>query len=277
MRHVCRGWRASRNNLPVHASPTFVRWRTMRLLPVRRGHGLRPHDSPWPGQPLGQWSSARYARPPCALGSTRMSHEANTNAEERTTPSSDPSPADTPLASTATLIGRIREGDQGARELLVQRCLPALRRWARGRLPAYGRSLSDTDDMVQVTLMRALQRVEHFDPGREGAFLAYLRQTLVNTVRTELRTVSRRPRTEPMDEELSRRAGTAASQELVAELDAYEKALERLPATRRHAVVLRLEFGLTFPEIAEELDLPSADAARMSVSRSMVELAKELA
>ncbi len=206
-----------------------------------------------------------------------MSHEANTNAEERTTPSSDPSPADTPLASTATLIGRIREGDQGARELLVQRCLPALRRWARGRLPAYGRSLSDTDDMVQVTLMRALQRVEHFDPGREGAFLAYLRQTLVNTVRTELRTVSRRPRTEPMDEELSRRAGTAASQELVAELDAYEKALERLPATRRHAVVLRLEFGLTFPEIAEELDLPSADAARMSVSRSMVELAKELA
>jgi len=56
------------------------------------------------------------------------------------------------LTSTATLIGRIQDGDRDARELLVQRCLPALRRWAHGRLPAYGRSLSDTDDLVQVTV-----------------------------------------------------------------------------------------------------------------------------
>jgi RNA polymerase sigma-70 factor (ECF subfamily) len=52
---------------------------------------------------------------------------------------------------TVALIRRVRDGDSVARDTLLKRYLPALRRWAHGRLPASARDLSDTDDLVQVT------------------------------------------------------------------------------------------------------------------------------
>jgi RNA polymerase sigma-70 factor (ECF subfamily) len=56
----------------------------------------------------------------------------------------------------------------------------------------------------------------------------------------------------------------------------YERALQALPDPQRQAVVLRLEFGLTYPEIALELESSSANAARMLVSRSLTRLARDL-
>ncbi|MCB1054445.1 MAG: sigma-70 family RNA polymerase sigma factor [Acidobacteria bacterium] len=181
------------------------------------------------------------------------------------------------LASTATLIRRVHRGESAAREQLVERCLPLLRRWAHGRLPAYGRDLSETDDLVQVTLMRALGTLDTFEPERPGAFLAYLRQALLNTLRNELRRNRRRPATQPLVE--TDGAGAPLAQEerdFATELDLYDRGLASLPERQRQAVILRVEFGMTFPEIAEEMEMPSADAARMSVSRSLVELARVL-
>jgi len=94
---------------------------------------------------------------------------------------------------TVALIRRIRDGDSVARDTLLKRYLPALRRWAHGRLPASARDLSDTDDLVQVTLMRALNNIDEFDARHTGSFLAYLRQILLNQVRDELRRQQRRP------------------------------------------------------------------------------------
>ena len=78
-------------------------------------------------------------------------------------------------------------GDAGATERLLRRFLPVLQRWAHRRLPAGARSMAETDDLVQVTLMRALHRVPTFEHRREGAFLAYLRTILMNIVREEVR------------------------------------------------------------------------------------------
>src|SRR5262245_31483701 len=88
-----------------------------------------------------------------------------------------------PVESTAVLVDRIRHGDEAALERLFERYLPLLQRWAHGRLPARARGTADTDDLVQVTLMRALKRIEVFEVRREGAFLAYLRSILLNAVR----------------------------------------------------------------------------------------------
>ena len=63
------------------------------------------------------------------------------------------------LESTASLLSRIRAGDDSAQELLLERYLPALRRWATGRLPWRARHLADTDDIVQITLVRTLKKV----------------------------------------------------------------------------------------------------------------------
>ena len=77
----------------------------------------------------------------------------------------------TPPESTATLLSLMRDGDGAARERLVARYLPLLRRWAHGRLPGYARDLNDTNDLVQITLMSALRNLEQFESRHEGALL----------------------------------------------------------------------------------------------------------
>ncbi len=182
-------------------------------------------------------------------------------------------PAD--LESTAVLLAQVREGDEAARNRLVRRYLPILERWARGRLPARARGLADTDDLVQVTLLRALDRVKDFEPRREGAFLAYLRRILRNQILDHLRRADRRPSNELLDERLP--AGDPSPLESmvgVETLAAYEGALDRLSDEQREAVVLRIEFGFTYEQIAEAIGSPSWNAARMTVSRALVRLAE---
>ena len=184
---------------------------------------------------------------------------------------------DPSLTSTATLVRRLQSGDDGARDELVERCLPLLRRWAHGRLPGYARNLADTDDLVQVTLLRTLKRLPSMATGEGGSFLAYMRQVLRNEVRDELRRRGRRPRIEPLPEEDSAAPQPLATARDPIVLADYERALGAITPAQRDAVVLRLEFGMTFPEIALELGLPSAAAARMRVGRGLADMARALA
>ncbi len=186
-------------------------------------------------------------------------------------------PAATGPESTAQLLEDVRGGDDQARERLVSRYLPVLQQWAHGRLPLFARTIADTDDLVQVALLKALDRVKEFEPRREGAFLAYLRRIVLNSVRDEIRRAARRPgRAEnrddlPTDEPslLERAIGRDV-------VLAYEAALARLPEVQQEAVVMRIEFGFTYPEIAAALGKPTANAARMVVSRALVQLAEAL-
>ena len=181
------------------------------------------------------------------------------------------------LESTAALLELAREGDDQARDRLLSRFLPILQRWAHGRLPGYARDLLETDDLVQVTLLRALDRLKEFEPRREGAFLAYLRRILINQLRDEIRRVSRRP----TKESLSRapmKGGNSPLEDLVGRetLEKFETALHRLPQEQQEAVILRIEFGFTHQEIADAVGSPSANAARMMVARSLVRLAEDM-
>ncbi len=182
-----------------------------------------------------------------------------------------------PIESTATLLARVRAGAPGARDSLVRRYLPLLRRWASGRLPAAARDLVDTDDLVQVTLLKALDRVEGFEPRREGAFLYYLRKILLNQIRDHARRVGRRPERVEMSPDLVDHRADPLDDALRGEvMERYDEALERLTEAQREAVVLRLELGLTHAEVGEALECPSPDAARMLISRGLVRLAEEM-
>src|SRR5690606_6265763 len=97
-----------------------------------------------------------------------------------------PLSAATPTQSTATLLARVRAGDAAAREQLCAQYLPLLMRWAHGRLPAAARDLAETADLVQMTLIKALGRIDEFESRHEGAFLAYLRSALLNALRNEI-------------------------------------------------------------------------------------------
>lgn len=177
--------------------------------------------------------------------------------------------------STATLLRRVREGDRNARERLAARYLPALQSWARGRVPRSARALADTDDLVQVTLMKALEKVEQFEPRREGAFLAYLRTILRNQIVDQVRHQARRPQADPLAEDLVEEGPSPLEEAIGKEtLEAYESALERLEPKQKEAIVLRLELGWTHQQVAEALGSPSADAARMLVTRALARVAE---
>lgn len=179
--------------------------------------------------------------------------------------------------STATLLSLLRQGDGSARDRLLARYLPLLRRWAHGRLPMRARDLNDTNDLVQITLLSALKNLEQFESRHEGALLAYLRTTLINAIRGEIRRVGRAGVVEPLPDD----GEVEGAQGQVPRLDSdqwldYENALAKLPELKREAVLLRLEFGMSYAEIASALDRPSEAAASMMVSRALVELAGHL-
>ena len=194
-------------------------------------------------------------------------------AERRENPgvtSSGPS-----LESTASLLAKVRTGDEPARERLVERYLRALQRWARGRLPRFARDLTDTDDLVQITFLRALDHVDRFEHRKPGSFLAYLRQILLNEIRSQIRRAAGRPGVEGLPDGQAAPDPSPLEQAIGKEaLDTYEAALAELPQEQQEAVILRVELGFTNPEVAQALGSPSANAARMKVARALVRLAE---
>jgi len=179
------------------------------------------------------------------------------------------------MESTATLLDRIRQGDPTARDRLVRRYLPVLKRWARGRLPARARDLSDTDDLVQITLLRALDHMEGFEHRREGALIAYMRRILINAMRDEIRRANRRPPMENLGDGIRDESQSPLEAMLGRErLERYESALAKLPPRQQEAVILRLELGFTHAEVEGALEFASANAARMAVSRALIRLSE---
>src|SRR5687767_11393391 len=102
----------------------------------------------------------------------------------------DPLLSDEP---TIELVARARVGDRPAMEALLQRCLPPLKRWAHGRLPAAARGRLDTGDLVQEAALHVLGNLTTFEPRHVGAMQAYLRQSVINRICDEVRRVGRQP------------------------------------------------------------------------------------
>jgi RNA polymerase sigma-70 factor (ECF subfamily) len=132
----------------------------------------------------------------------------------------------------------------------------------------------DTDDLVQITLIRALDKVRDFQPEREGAFLSYLRSILLNALRDQIRRAHVRRAGEILDERIADPSPTVLDEVIGKDaMERYEEALAQLTESQREAVMLRLEFGYSHLEIADAVGASSADAARMLVSRGLVRLA----
>jgi len=181
------------------------------------------------------------------------------------------------VESTFVLLDLVRAGDSRALDRLFTRYVTQLRRFAHGRLPAASRDMLDTNDLVQDTLVASLKHIDAFQPEREGALLAYLRQAVVNRVRDEVRRKARRPAAATLDEQVE---GVEASPLDVAigreAADRYETALQRLKADEREILIARVELGMSFEEVAAATGRPSADAARKAVSRALLRLADEM-
>ena len=179
--------------------------------------------------------------------------------------------------TTFDLVERAKNGDSDALNELFARYLPPLRRWASGRLPRFTRDLMDTDDLVQETVFRAVKRMDRFEARHEGALQAYLRQAVVNRIRDEVRRARRAPVSEMLDDNAPDVAASPLETAIGAQaLECYEAALARLRPEERQAIVARVEMDGSYQEVARALGKPSADAARMAVSRALLRLAEEM-
>ncbi len=180
------------------------------------------------------------------------------------------------LESSFALLGRARAGDHDAWNQLIERYWPRLRAWAIGRLPptTTAHSAPETFDLVHNAILRAFTKVCSGEIHTEGALLDYLRTSVNYAIIDERRVQQRRP--------YSLAVPKNAPAEYMSPLDAaigteslekYERALATLLDQDRQAVILRIEFGLTYEEIAIQLEQPTTAATRLTVTRAIARLA----
>jgi len=177
---------------------------------------------------------------------------------------------------TVDLMSRIKAGDLEARYRLLERSVPPLRNWARGKLPRYARSLADTQDLVQNVVARTLPRLGEMKVDSPDTFQAFLKKALKNQIIDEVRKARLRPRD---DEALDKQTDPAPPAVELAvtreDMRRYKKALQSLEPAEREMILARNE-GKDYAEVARIFGKPTPAAARMAVNRAIAKLAKAM-
>ena len=178
---------------------------------------------------------------------------------------------------TIELVVRAREGDRLAVEALLQRSIPSLRRFAHGRLPAAARGSLDTGDLVQETVLHVLRRLDTFEPRHVGAMQAYLRQSVINRIRDEVRRIGRHPTPVDLPDDLASEIPSPLEEAVRAEAyDRYRAVLVQLSPRDREMIVARIEAQWNLGEIAQYFNMRTVDGARMAVTRALRRLMDRL-
>jgi RNA polymerase sigma-70 factor (ECF subfamily) len=125
--------------------------------------------------------------------------------------------------------------------LLAQ--IPTLRAFAFSLCSNFDR----TDDLVQETLLKAWQHLDHFEEGTN--LRAWLFTILRNTYFSELR--RRRREVEDVDGKKTASLSVAPAQQDHVDMQDFRKALTLLPADQREALVLVGAVGMSYEEAAE--------------------------
>ena len=180
----------------------------------------------------------------------------------------------------AQLITRARDHcDSEARNELINRYYPAVRRMVHADLQRQMRyrrpwlwAMFSTGDIVQDVFLGAIRDLKGFLGNDEGALIKYLstlvRNRLIDAVRfyeanrRDARRLRRdstgSPRPHPVAEDPTPSVAAA----LAEQVETFREVLESLSIRDRTLISLRLENEESFGEIAEQLSMPTADAAR---------------
>jgi len=174
---------------------------------------------------------------------------------------------------TMELVVRAKGGDRRAVEALLQRSIPHLKRWAHGKLPAAARNNLDTGDLVQETVLHVLRKLDTFMPEHVRAMQAYLRKSVLNRIRDEVRKIGRHPASTELPDDMQSEEPSPEEYAVTGEaVSQYYDALGVLSPRDRQLVVARIEAQWTYDEIAKHFGMTTADAARMAVTRALARL-----
>ena len=140
--------------------------------------------------------------------------------------------------------------------------------------------MEETADLVQDAVLAGLRRLDVFDARHQGALQAYLRLAVMNRIRDHIRRQRRRPQPTELTGLSQRLASDGKSPLELAigseNLERYDAAVQRLNPTDQEAVICRLELQYSYEELAIVLNKPTAQAARMAVTRAVKRLVQEL-
>ncbi len=176
------------------------------------------------------------------------------------------------FSTTAILLKQFKNGDQQSCDQLFELYQPALLRWAHGRIPKQAQGFMETEDMVQDTMALAFKNIAAIKAERAGSFFTYLRTIFINQIKQELR------KNKPFQlsiTQLNDHQKIAYEDNLNALVD-YDAALELLAEEEKEAIILRMEFGFSYQEIADLMGKASANAQRMFITRALVKLAEQM-
>ncbi|MFN0207710.1 MAG: RNA polymerase sigma factor [Planctomycetota bacterium] len=195
-------------------------------------------------------------------------------------PSAEPAAHD--LNQTALFIQKARAGDRQAMNDLLNRYKKPLERFLHSRLSPVVHRYQDTQDGTQDILIAAYESIVsgRFEYRGIGSFWYYLRTSARNYIIKKNQRAAERGVVAISDESAlapeARQPSPIAKMIGQEQLIRYERALEAIPEDHRNAFLLFHEVGLSHAQIAEECKFPSADAARMCVSRAKTKLLSEM-
>ena len=148
-----------------------------------------------------------------------------------------------------------------------------LEQWTVGRTPAWARESVDARQVVHEHCSRSPWTRTSLRTRASKRRCGRIRRTLHDKVLASLDNVRRGSASAPPARTGSRLADTAVAADL---LERYEAALKRLEPIEREAVIARAELGLPWSDVADILAKPTVAAARLTVSRALIRLAREM-
>ena len=130
---------------------------------------------------------------------------------------------------------------------------------------------------VQDTVLNVLRRLNHFESRHEGALQAYLRQAVLNRIRDEARRHAHRPIPDELGEGQPSNEASPLDIAVGREgVERYEAALQRLRPGDREAIIGHIEMQYDYEELSVFLSKPTANAARVAVTRALARLVEQM-
>jgi RNA polymerase sigma-70 factor (ECF subfamily) len=173
------------------------------------------------------------------------------------------------LAEEHRRIVAAQRGDRPSFAKLIESYWDRLYRW----LYHLTHDRHTAEDLVQETFLKAFVGLKKFQAGTN--FAAWLFRIAHNNYANQCRTAARHR--EPLPDELADSQRGPLEQAVTAEtVQGVARAINRLPPEFRAALLLRVEQGLSFREIADILDL-TEETARWRVFKARQKLLSVLA
>lgn len=187
-------------------------------------------------------------------------------------------------APTLELVARAQRGDGPAREELFARYQERVLAIARARLGARLRLQLESSDILQEALLEATRTLERFEMRDESSLIRWLATLVEHRITARAARIAAAKRAEPSgapegagtprppSEGVSRAPSPSTELGLREREAALQSALLELPERQRELILLRDYASTPWEEVARELGLPSAAAARMMHSRALTRL-----